>query len=593
MPDHNHKQNRFERLRQQAEELIQHQSEAPCQSNVDDLFHEMGVAYKELEIQAEELKRAQEELTSLHREYENLYEFAPCGYVILDPEGVITQANLTAAGLLNANKKSLFRSTLSNYIAAGWERVFLKARKQAAYTGKRQSVELPLKTRSGPPTWVQADIDVQMDRHASLLQYRAVLTDITRRKQTEQELIQARQEAEKAKTEAEKESRHKSEFLARMSHEIRTPMNSILGMLRLALSGDLAAKQKERIQVARESAESLLWLLNDLLDLSKIEAGRFTLHEKKFRIRHLLNNVCREIDVLASEKGIKHYLSFGRDLPTEFIGDPYRLKRILQNLLSNAIKFTDQGWISLEAERVELVPGSEGDPFMITTVLFKVKDTGKGIDPDQLKLIFESYGLGGHDSLSSEEGTGLGLAICKNLSEQMGGAIWAESTPGEGSVFYVQIPFKTDGQIFKEPESESDAVNWPGSSPLSILLVEDQKMNQIFTVDLLTSYGHQVTVAENGQQALDKLSNSSFDLVLMDIRMPVMDGIESTMRIRTADLLVMNPNIPVIGLSAHALTDQEKKRYKHTGFNEYVVKPVSFEKLFTAMQQVLGKDQEE
>ncbi|MBS3779745.1 MAG: response regulator [Desulfovermiculus sp.] len=593
MPDHNHKQNRFESLRQQAEELIQHQSEVPCQSNVADLFQEMGVAYKELEIQAEELKRAQEELASLHREYENLYEFAPCGYVTLNPEGIITKANLTAASLLNDNKKSLLRSTLSNYIAAGWETVFLKAREQATQTGNKQSVEFPLKTTSGPPVWVQADIDAERDRHGSLLQYRVVLTDITRRKQTEQELIQTRQEAEEARAEAEKESRHKTEFLARMSHEIRTPMNSILGMLRLALSGDLAAKQRERIKVARESAESLLWLLNDLLDLSKIESGRFTLHEKEFRIRHLLNNVCREIEVLASEKGIKHYLSFGRDLPTVFIGDPYRLKRILHNLLSNAIKFTDQGWISLEAEQLDLVPGSEGDPFMITTVLFKIKDTGRGIDPDQLKLIFQSYEQGGHDSISSEEGTGLGLAICKNLSEQMGGTIWAESHPGQGSTFYVRIPFKTDGQIMEEPESESDVVNWPDSSPLSILLVEDQKMNQIFTVDLLTSYGHQVTVAENGEQALDKLNNSSFDLVLMDIRMPVMDGIETTMRIRTGDPLVMNPDIPVIGLSAVAVTDQEKKRFQHAGFNEYVLKPVSFEKLFTAMQQVLGKDQEE
>jgi CheY-like chemotaxis protein len=145
----------------------------------------------------------------------------------------------------------------------------------------------------------------------------------------------------------------------------------------------------------------------------------------------------------------------------------------------------------------------------------------------------------------------------------------------------------------EEPESGSEAVNWPDSSPLNILLVEDQKMNQIFTVDLLSSNGHQVTVAENGQQALDKLGQSSFDLVLMDLRMPVMDGIETTLRIRTADPLVMNPDIPVIGLSAHAVAEQEKQRFQHVGFNEYVVKPVSFEKLFTAMQEVLGSGRDE
>jgi signal transduction histidine kinase/ActR/RegA family two-component response regulator len=408
--------------------------------------------------------------------------------------------------------------------------------------------------------------------------------DVTRRKREQQILEEARNKAEKA-------SRHKSDFLAKMSHEIRNPMNSILGMLRLAQSGDLPAKQMERIRVAKESAESLLWLLNDLLDLSKVEAGQFTLHEKEFRLRHLLNTVCREIEVFATEKEIKHYLSVGRDLPTVLHGDPYRLKRILFNLLSNAIKFTSQGWVSLEAEQFDLASGSEENGFMICTVLFKITDTGKGIDPEHLQSIFRSYDQGAYDSLTSEQGTGLGLAICKNLAEQMGGTIWAEShRPGQGSTFCVRLPFKTDGQILKEPESNSDEIDRPDSVPLHILLVEDQKMNQIFTVDLLSSSGHQVTVAENGQQALEKLSRSSFDLVLMDIRMPVMDGIEATMRIRTADPLVMNPDIPVIALSGHTATDQEKKRFHEAGFNQYVVKPVDFEKLFSAMQEVLGRD---
>ena len=420
MSDHHHNQNTFERLRKQAEKLVQKQPGFSDQAHVVDLFHEMDVAYKELEIQAEELQRAQEELASLHQEYENLYEFAPCGYVTLNPKGSITRANLTAVSLLDTNKKSLYRSTMSNHIANNWGTTFLNAREKAAQTGK-QSVEFPLKSTSGPPVWVQADIDTEKGHDGSLLQYRVVLTDITKRKQTEQEFVQAKQEAEKARADAEEASRHKSEFLARMSHEIRTPMNSILGMLRLALSGDLPAKQMERIQVAKESAESLLWLLNDLLDLSKVEAGRFTLHVKEFRIRHLLNNVCKEIEVFASEKGLKHYLSVGQDLPTVLHGDPYRLKRILHNLLSNAIKFTDQGWISLEAEQIDLVPSPEEEEFMTTTILFTVKDTGRGIDPDSLQSIFDSYDQGGQDSLSSDQGTGLGLAICKNLSEQMGG----------------------------------------------------------------------------------------------------------------------------------------------------------------------------
>jgi len=433
---------------------------------------------------------------------------------------------------------------------------------------------------------IQGIGDVETNTAGEPVRMFGVSMDVTWQRRNQQALEQARAAAERA-------NRAKSDFLAMMSHEIRTPMNSILGMLRLALSGDLPGKQKERIQVARDSAESLLWLLNDILDLSRVEAGRFTLNEKEFRIRHLLNNICREIEVQASEKNIKHYLSVGQDLPTVLHGDPYRLKRILYNLLSNAIKFTDRGWVSLEAERVDTRPGSENDGFMITTVLFTIKDTGKGIDPDQLESIFDSYYQAVHDSLSPEQGTGLGLAICKNLSKMMGGSIWAESEPGQGSFFYVQLPFKTDGQIMEEPESVNDDASWPDSSPLNILLVEDQKMNQVFTVDLLSSYGHQVTVAENGQEALDTLARSSFDLVLMDIRMPVMDGIETTMRIRSADPLLMNPDIPVIGLSAHTVTDQEMQRFQYAGFSNYVVKPVSFEKLFTAIEEVLKKDHQE
>ncbi|MCF8037908.1 MAG: response regulator [Desulfohalobiaceae bacterium] len=431
--------------------------------------------------------------------------------------------------------------------------------------------------------WIQCHARFEYSHDGKPLRLLGIFDDITDQKAAEVELLQA-------KTDAEMANQAKSKFLANMSHEIRTPMNSILGMLRLVLSDDLTSKQKERIQIAKESANSLLWLLNDMLDLSKIEAGRFTLHEKKFRLRHLLNNVCKEIEIFASEKNIKHYLAAGKDLPTILIGDPYRLKRVLFNLLNNSIKFTNQGWISLETEMLDLVPLAEDDHFMNAEVLFKVRDTGIGIDPDKLESIFDSYEQGGQNTLSSEMGLGLGLAICKNLSEQMGGRIWVESKPGEGSVFYVQLPFKTDGQILEEPESSSDGIFRSNSSPLNILLVEDQKMNQIFTVDLLSTYGHEVEVAENGQQALDKLAQGSFDLVLMDVRMPVMDGIEATMRIRTADPLVMNPDIPVIGLSAHIVSEQELQRYQNAGFNDYVVKPVDFEKLFGAIEEVFRKD---
>lgn len=398
----------------------------------------------------------------------------------------------------------------------------------------------------------------------------------------------AKQQADQARKEAETANRHKSEFLAKMSHEIRTPMNSVLGMLGLVLSADIPARQRERIQVARDSAKSLLWLLNDLLDLSKVEARKFTLYEMEFRLRHLLNNVIKEVEPMAEEKGLKLHLAVDNNLPVLMIGDRHRLKRILFNLLSNAVKFTEQGWIALEAEQLDLAPCADQDNLLITTILFKIKDTGSGLDSQQLQLIFQDYVQGRRESLSAEEGIGLGLPICKEFSEQMGGCIWAESQPGEGSTFYVQLPLKTDGEVAKESEACSQPEIWADLPSQRILLVEDDKMNQIFTTDLLASYGHRVFIAENGKQTLEYLAKSSFDLVLMDIRMPGMDGIETTMRIRTADPMIINSDIPIIGLSAHAVTENEMKRFQNAGFNQYIVKPVDVEKLFSAIKEVLG-----
>lgn len=412
------------------------------------------------------------------------------------------------------------------------------------------------------------------------LQFATTFQDITAQKEAEKALRAAKAEAEAA-------SHHKSDFLAKMSHEIRTPMNSILGMLRLALLNELPDKQWERLHVAKSSAESLLKLLNELLDLSSIEAGKLIMHEKGFRPHQLLENVIQEMQFLAEEKGLSLSLNIDDNLPANLVGDSFRLKQVLINLLSNAVKYTEQGWITLEAKVAQLIPQRKENSHASYEILFTVQDTGRGIDPNILPKIFDSYEQATPYFISNKQGAGLGLSICKKLVEHMGGSIWVSSEPGKGSTFFSQIPFKVDDQ----PE-EAKSFEFPSNSPeslppLQVLLVEDQKMNQIFTVDLLSSQGHTVQVAENGQQALEKLYRNSYDLVLMDIKMPVMDGLETAMRIRTADPVFLNPDIPIIGLSAHAAQEDEMISFQNSGFNNYLVKPINLKQLFTVMKKVL------
>jgi CheY-like chemotaxis protein len=374
-----------------------------------------------------------------------------------------------------------------------------------------------------------------------------------------------------------------------MSHEIRTPMNSILGMLRLMDYNTLEPEQRERLHVARDSAESLLFLLNDILDFSKIESGKFELHAREFRLRRLLNNVVREMETAAREKGLCLKLAVAGNVPIDVHGDSYRLKQVLFNLLSNAVKYTEKGWIALEVESLGWRSKASDDDALAMEILFRVKDTGAGIDKEWQAAIFDAYEQTAQTFQRKSGGVGLGLSICKRIVEQMEGSIWMESAPGKGSTFYCLIPFRTEGQVpEEETASEPSRAGTPSELPaLRILLVEDERMNQIFATDLLTSRGHEVEVTENGQQALERLSQKSFDIVLMDLSMPVMDGLEAARLIRTSDPAMVNPEIPIIGLSAHAVGEQEKDRLKKHGLDEYVTKPVDFNVLFDAMRAVL------
>ena len=436
-------------------------------------------------------------------------------------------------------------------------------------------LELQQRRRDGSLFWTEVMLSALYDHEGTMVGYQGSTRDISDRKRAEEAQLQAKQ--------AEAASKAKSDFLANMSHEIRTPMNSILGMLRLSLEGELSINQRQRIQVARDSAESLLWLLNDFLELSKIESQAFTLHKKPFHLPKLIDNVVSEHRVTAETKQLDLQVDYHPDLPEFVSSDAQRIRQVLVNLLSNALKFTGQGGVLVGALPVDGSKGGEAGRLL----RFFVQDTGIGIKPENQARVFSSYMQLVEDLGQGVHGAGLGLAICQRIVEHMGGRIWLESEPGQGSLFCFEIPVEhVDPDELPEDEDGSQPV--PTALPmLDILLVEDQMMNRIFAIDLLRTHGHAVDEAEHGQKALEMLQRKAYDVVLMDIRMPVMDGMTATRRIRAADPGVMDPHVPVIGLSAQAMPERRSEGITLAGMDAYIVKPINPDNLFTTIREVL------
>jgi len=398
--------------------------------------------------------------------------------------------------------------------------------------------------------------------------------DITSHKELELELAKTNQA--------------KTSFLANVSHEIRTPMNAVLGMIQLTLQqGNLTEQDRQRLEVASSSGESLLALVDELLDLVRIESGSIKIEAKTFSPVELLDSVVQEMRWFAEKKGLQLEEQPSRDLPKHVLGDPLRLRQVLRNLISNAVKFTDQGGVTVAAKRAspQRDPQAKADGEQVV-LEFTVQDTGPGIDHDQQEAIFEAFtrlNLTSQDERTNS-GVGLGLTITKRIIEHLQGNIRLDSAPGRGSAFSVTLPFQAS-EALAEP-SEDSAEPWPELPPLRVLLVEDQRMNQIFTKDLLETYGHTVTIAENGHEALETLGRETFDIVLMDIRMPDMDGLEATRRIRSSEAEAVDPTVPVVVLSANVVSDGSID-YDQAGLDGTILKPVKAPELFTVIKRAL------
>jgi len=412
----------------------------------------------------------------------------------------------------------------------------------------------------------------------------AVLFDMAAaRRRVEEELVIARRRAEAA-------SEAKTQFLANVSHELRTPINGILGMAQLAILEGVDQREGEYWQTVRDSTDRLVEIVDNLLELANVESGSLSPQLREFSLRRVLDSLKKAFSVRAGLAGLTLALDVARGLPDKLLGAPFRLRQILANLIDNATRFTQAGGISIRAGRFE--PGGAGGPrrvfvaddFNGLSIVFSVADTGIGIPLDKQASIFESFTLAEDYLTKRFGGTGMGLSIAKRLAELLGGSIWVESQPGQGSTFYLTVPFWPVADKGETPGAASGPVQLP---TLRFLVVEDEAINRLALARGLRKLGHDVIEAGNGEDALRRLSMERVDVVIMDVQMPVMDGLTAVAHIRNGEVPGTNRRLPVVALTAYAL-EGDRQRFLEAGMDEFVTKPCDMDHLLRTVAKVLG-----
>jgi signal transduction histidine kinase/ActR/RegA family two-component response regulator len=595
-------------LRRRAEECLKEKTGTANLPGTEEellkLQHEFQVHQIQLEMQNAELRKARDELETALEEYTDLYDFAPVGYFTLDSKGTISRVNLTGAGLVGVERSRLVGRHFGHFVTVEVRPAFTAFLEKVFTSPAKEACELTFLKEGNGPLFMQ----VEGVAAESGQDCRIALIDITERRRSDMALRLAKEVAETLRLEneaakalhlvleaaealrmekeiAESSSRAKSQFLVNMSHELRTPMTGILGMLQLTLEEDLAPVSRSYLETAMRSANTLLRILNDILDMAKFEARKLIIEKKPFSLQKCIAEAADIITPEVRRKGLDIAILGAEEVPNTVVGDEIRVRQVLINLLGNAVKFTDVGKVEV---RVTAGGKSSDGKREIT---FAVTDTGIGIPDDKKNLLFQAFSQVDESLSRKYGGTGLGLTISKEITELMGGTISFVSEEGIGSTFSFTIPLEEAGlecDVLPPAESlSSEAVTSvdDGEKIPRLLLAEDDPVIREVLGLMFKRVNYNLDIADNGLKALEMWEKGGYDLVLMDIQMPQLNGLETTRVIRDKES-VHGGHTPIVAMTAHA-SQKDEERFLAAGMDAYISKPIDFKQCLQVIGDVI------
>jgi PAS domain S-box-containing protein len=532
-----------------------------------DLSTQRQQAIGQLHQEISERQLIEQELRLSESKLNSIFTSVPEAIVVADACGRIVQCNVATAEIFGFESHELIGENIKIFMQSHERAVHDGYLKTYAETGQKRLLNQPriVQGMRKDGTLFPVRITVKETRVDDAHFFIGVIQDFTAIQHTQNLLVEAKNKAEQA-------NRMRGEFLANMSHEIRTPMNGILGMTELAMTTDDSQTQKEYLSLARDSASHLLHIINQILDFSKIEAGALELEELMVCPAQLVRHTARSLEQLAQTKGVSLRVENDPTLPDLVWVDPVRVRQVLTNLIGNAIKFTEDGTISV---KTQLLSSQEPGSVMMQ---LSVTDTGIGFDSSRAEALFSPFTQADGSITRSYGGTGLGLAITRSLLQLMGGDITATSQQGQGACFTITFPMRLVMEATSDADMSrvalSDATSAMPPKSLSVLLVEDHEINRKLAQIMLQRMGHQFVLANDGQQALDCLDKEHFDVVLLDVMMPVMDGLTALRLWRERESERNLPRTTVLMVTAHAMTG-DRERFIAAGADGYVSKPMS------------------